>query len=125
MRYLAPYVVLRKELLNGGRGLGEKQLMASIRKLLRAVEVDEEWYCSKYPDVKKAIDNGDFKSARHHFAVEGYFEGRLPFEHEVDEDWYLQNYADVVECVEAGEFECGKQHYLRHGYKEGRMPGSL
>ena len=66
-----------------------KDLLEITRLFLRGVAVDEEWYLKEYPDVGEAISDGQFKSAKHHFVENGYFEGRRPHAFEVDEEWYL------------------------------------
>ena len=90
--------------------------------LLRGVVVDEAWYLKEYPDVADAIRDGEFKSARHHFIENGYFEGRRPCAFEVDADWYLQRYPDVADSVSAGTIASAEEHFLRDGYGEGRLP---
>lgn len=92
------------------------------RLLLRGVSVDEAWYLREYPDVADAIRGGEFKSARHHFIENGYFEGRRPCAFEVDADWYLQHYPDVADSVSAGTIASAEEHFLRDGYGEGRLP---
>ena len=81
----ATLLVLHRDLQD--IGLDDEQIVLIIKKLLRAVPVDEEWYLRTYPDVAVGIENGNTKSAKHHFVTDGYFEGRLPFEHEIDEEW--------------------------------------
>jgi hypothetical protein len=94
-----------------------------IRMLLRFVEVDEEWYRREYDDVVAEIGEGKtYRSAKHHFVEEGYFEGRLPQPPAVDAEWYMKQYADVAEGVRNGAFTSALQHYMEHGYSEGRMP---
>jgi hypothetical protein len=44
-----------------------------------AIDVDEPWYVSEYQDVRDAVNNGFFPSARDHFLEAGYREGRMPF----------------------------------------------
>ena len=110
MRYLQPYSVLHRDLQD--IGLDDEQIVLIIKKLLRAVPVDEEWYLRTYPDVAVGIENGNTKSAKHHFVTDGYFEGRLPFEHEIDEEWYSTTYPDV-----AAHYESAKRHYMEYGYR--------
>jgi len=50
-----------------------------IRQFLVAVDVDEAWYISRSPGLVTVISDGGFNSARHHYVVHGYFEGRRPF----------------------------------------------
>src|SRR5213076_1156110 len=49
----------------------------ALRRFLPLVRFDEELYLRLYPDVKQAIDTGALTSARDHFVVHGYFEGRV------------------------------------------------
>src|SRR5271155_5133479 len=58
--------------------LSRENLEWLIKVLLRAVEIDENWYRTTYPDVDVAIKQGAYKSAKHHFVEDGYFEGRRP-----------------------------------------------
>ena len=66
-----------------------KVLLQMIRHLLVAVPVDEPWYQDHYPDVTAAIEDGRLRSAADHFARDGYFEGRWPFDMPVDESGTL------------------------------------
>jgi hypothetical protein len=119
MRYMIPFNILLRDLKQ--EGLTEEQATSVIQKLLQAVQVDEEWYCKQYADVASAIASGQRASATAHFIVEGYAEGRLPFEHQVDEVWYLKAYPDVAESVERGVIASPTQHYNIHGYQTGRL----
>lgn len=93
-----------------------------IKLLLRGVTIDEKWYLREYPDVADAIRDGAFRSARHHFIENGYFEGRRPCRFEVDAEWYLQQYPDVADGVSAGTITSAEEHFQRDGYAEGRRP---
>jgi hypothetical protein len=97
-------------------------LLEITKLFLRGVAVDEKWYLNEYPDVADAIRNGAFRSARHHFIENGYFEGRRPGVFEVDAEWYLQHYPDVADGVSAGTITSAEEHFLRDGYGEGRLP---
>jgi hypothetical protein len=128
MRYLPPFDRL-KEFLQISTVKGELRVAASyddfvtmIKLLLSGSTVDEEWYLERYPDVADAINAGMFRSAKHHFVENGYFEGRFPTEPVVDEVWYLQRYPDVAQSVEQGHFSSALRHFIEDGYKEGRMP---
>src|SRR5438132_283751 len=93
-----------------------------IKLLLRAVEVDEEWYRREDKDIAAAIDAKKISSAKEHFVEDGYFEGRLPRPHQVDESWYIRHYDDVAEGLRSGNFESALRHFEEHGYREGRLP---
>jgi hypothetical protein len=99
-----------------------KDLLEITCLFLRGVAVDEEWYLKEYPDVAEAISDAQFKSAKHHFVENGYFEGRRPHAFEVDEEWYLVTYPDVADGVEAGHITSAHDHFLSNGYAEGRLP---
>ena len=74
------------------------------------------------PGCGHAIKAGTFKSAKHHFVENGYFEGRLPAEFHVDEAWYLTAYPDVADGIGTGEILSATEHFLTNGYAEGRLP---
>ncbi len=96
-----------------------KQLIAT---LLNAIDVDEDWYLARNPDIAEGVRNGVVKSGKDHFIHNGYFEGRMPFPITVDEDWYLAENPAVAEAIRAGTMASGQQHFEEHGYKEGRRP---
>lgn len=84
--------------------------------------VDEEWYLSRYPDVKAKIKPGQPQAATKHFYEFGYREGRVPRDHRVDEAWYLAKYPDVAEAVRSGRVKSAYDHFMENGYREGRKP---
>jgi|SRR5579863_9360572 len=96
-----------------------EKLCTIIRVFLELMEVDEEWYSATYPDAKKEIADGVFSSAKEHFMLRGYFEGRLARNVEIDEAWYYDAYADVEEKFKAGG-PSAQEHYIKQGYNEGR-----
>jgi hypothetical protein len=102
--------------------LKRDQFEKLIKILLRAIDIDEKWYRATYPDVDAAINKGTYKSAKHHFIADGYFEGRRPGKVFVDEDWYKQAYPDISEAVEFGEFASCQEHFDQFGEAEGRFP---
>ncbi len=102
--------------------LSEANLTTLIKSLLRGISVDEAWYRRTYPDVEQAIKDGTFRSAKHHFVEEGYFEGRRPGAVVVDEHWYMSTYQDVAEGIEAGDLASCQEHFEMHGEAEGRLP---
>ena len=128
MNYLPPFEEI-KTFLNFAAVNGEltvsapyTQFTTLIRSLLQAIEVDEAWYLSEYPDVAEAIRKGVVKSAREHFLNDGYFEGRIPFLIAVDEAWYLEQNPGVAEYIARGELLSAQQHFNENGYREGRRP---
>jgi hypothetical protein len=125
--YLIPYARLRELLgLSGGDQqsvvLSRDRLEHAVKMLLRAVQVDEDWYLRQHPDVSEAVAKGAFRSAKHHFIESGYFEGRKPARVLVDEEWYGRAYPDVSESVEFGELGSCQEHFDRYGESEGRLP---
>ncbi len=128
MRYLQPFSSLNEHLVLSSEDgkpwvkISYDNFEAMVRKLLNAVDVDEDWYRRSYPDVDQAIREGVIKSAHEHFLASGYFEGRLPGEIEVDEEWYFTTYPDIASAAKAGEVGSAKQHFLTYGYAEGRQP---
>jgi hypothetical protein len=102
--------------------LSSDRIQEAVRMLLRAVQVDEDWYQKQYPDVRDAIAKGVFRSGKHHFVESGYFEGRKPSRVVVDEEWYSRAYPDVGESIEFGEMSSCQEHFDRYGESEGRLP---
>jgi hypothetical protein len=128
MKYLPPFSVIEKKVasINEGcrneNGTTNDDLIDLIKHFLRAIPVDEIWYCKSYPDVAEAIAKKVHRSATEHFVEHGYFEGRQPYEPEVDEIWYVETNPDVKAGVEAGLIKSPKAHFIEHGYDEGRLP---
>jgi hypothetical protein len=89
---------------------------------LDRVKVDEGWYLSTYPDVRKALTDGVVPNARTHWVKFGYYEHRMPFRIEVDEPWYLTAYPDIERAVKRRDVLSGQDHFERFGYREGRLP---
>ena len=108
MKYLPPFEVL-KSLLTISNIKGElmvscpyENIVQMLRQVIIGVEVDEQWYLERYPDIAEAIANGQVQSARLHFVNDGYFEGRMPFPIHVDERYYLsQNRESPSTCGKA------------------------
>lgn len=96
-----------------------------LRTALRGIQVDEVWYRRVYPDVDAAIKDGTYKSAKHHFVENGYFEGRRPSPIVVDEQWYKTAYPDIAEGIELGDIRSAQSHFEDHGYDEGRFPSDV
>lgn len=93
-----------------------------IRSIVSKIQVDEEWYLQRYPDILDAIENGRIASARMHYERHGYFENRMPYPIKVDAVWYLEQYSDVAEGIERGEFSSAQAHFDDVGFAEGRFP---
>jgi hypothetical protein len=128
MPHLIPFSVISHSInlgsppYNGEQRIPVTDFLNAVRTVIRAVPVDELWYCETYPDVRQAIEAGDITSAQQHFVENGYFEGRRPGPSKVDERWYLATYPDVEEGIEAGDFASAHDHFDRHGCREGRVP---
>jgi hypothetical protein len=131
VKYLPPFETLKSYVtISNVKGelkvsCSYENLVQILRQLIIGIEVDEEWYLGRYPDIAGAIDEGTVKSARLHFVNDGYFEGRLPSPIHVDERYYLSQNADVVEFVRKGQLKSGQQHFEENGYSEGRLPFGL
>jgi hypothetical protein len=128
MTYVAPFASLKQKYKITATSDGDRvnllyrDFQEVVRAILRGVDVDEEWYFREYPDVRQAVDSGIFKSAKHHFLQNGYFEGRRPAHCEVDEEWYLLTYPDVSTAIEARSVLSAADHFHAAGYDEGRLP---
>ena len=130
-RYIPPFALVKphfKMAASKGKiiaSIDYDDLQATIRLLLRGVEVDETWYLATYPDIAEAITRGAVSSAKAHFIENGYFEGRLPFPLEVDEQWYCSAYPDIGVAIDRGDFESAASHFREFGYLEGRLPTAI
>lgn len=130
MSYLPPFSHIKPKMRVGAaKGIQRVQMdyedfLNFIKLFLRSVKVDETWYLEQNPDVVEAIDQGAYRSGKHHFVEDGYFEGRTPCEFEVDEDWYMRTYPDVAEGLKQGALGSAQEHFLSHGYTEGRLPSA-
>jgi hypothetical protein len=128
MTYVAPLAFLKRRYkISAATDIDRvvfsyRDFLDILRALLRGVTVDENWYLREYPDVHEAVRAGLFKSAKHHFVQNGYFEGRKPGHCEVDEDWYLLTYPDVSSAIDAKLLASATEHFHVSGYEEGRLP---
>lgn len=86
------------------------------------IDLDEAWYCGRYPDVDEAIKDGVLAGARQHYRDSGYFEHRMPFAIAVDERWYLAQYDDVSATLSRKLYVSAQGHFEEVGFKEGRLP---
>ena len=131
MKYVPPYESLRDHLkMTMIRGtptpnMTYDDIKKLISRLLWMVEVDEEWYLIRNPDIAEAVREGRAKSGRDHFVNNGYFEGRQPFPMTVDEEWYLSENPAVADAISEGRMQSAQQHFEQHGYREGRLPYPL
>jgi hypothetical protein len=131
LKYLPPFEVLKSYItISNVKGelmvsCSYENLIQLLRQVIVGVEVNEQWYLNRYPDIAEAIEAGTVKSARLHFVNDGYFEGRLPFPIQVDERYYLAQNSGVADYVRKGMLESGQQHFDENGYVEGRLPFGL
>ena len=131
LKYLPPFDALKSHLtISNVKGelmvsCSYENLVKLLRQVIIGVEVDEQWYLERYPDIAEAISQGVVRSPRVHFVNDGYFEGRLPFPIVVDERYYLAENTGVAEYVRKGMLESGQQHFEENGYTEGRLPFRL
>src|SRR5438067_7275402 len=118
MSYLPPFAFIKQKYKISGAADRDRvtvlyrDLLDVVKLFLRGVAVDETWYLAQYPDVSEAINAGMFKSARHHFIENGYFEGRRPHQFDVDEEWYLTNYPDVADGILTGKIVSATEHFF-------------
>ncbi len=100
----------------------KQHLSRVLQPHIERIKLDEAWYLSQYPDVREAIERGDFASASEHYINVGYYEHRMPRHILVEEAWYLEQYADVREAVANNVFASGQAHFAIAGFREGRFP---
>ena len=130
MAVLISYKVLLDRFPNilepsGSNVRAKEDFLELVRLMLALVEVNDQWYREKYPDVSDAVDAGEYRSTRQHFIDHGYFEWRLPGRLTIDEAWYVNEYEDVQIGIENGEIASAEEHFNLHGYAEGRLPVKL
>ena len=86
---------------------------------------NETLYLAVNPDVAAAIARKEFVSARQHYELAGFAEGRKGAS--IPSDWneagYLKAQPDVAVAVAEGRFISGYHHYLVAGRAEGRRGG--
>jgi hypothetical protein len=129
--YIPPFDLLRRSVeISTVRGelrvsLSYDDFIQLIRRMISGVEVDEVWYRQQYEDIGRAIEEGQFTSAKKHFVDDGYFEGRLPFAMTVDDAYYQRENPDVADSVRKGVVASTQTHFDEDGYREGRLPFEL
>ena len=86
-----------------------------------SVYFDPAWYLAQYPDVARAITNGTWRSALHH-----YLTNASPTEFDplpaFSERYYLARNPDLATVVQDGQIRNGYAHFLRYGISEARSP---
>ena len=97
-------------------------LVTILTEMLQASAFDEEWYLEQYPDVARAVESGEISSAREHYILFGYFEGRLPGLNGFDAEAYCSIYPDLEYILLGPKPEVTAQtHFVEYGYHEGRF----
>ena len=77
---------------------------------------DEETYLDLNPDVRSAVEAGQFISAMEHYELCGRFENRTGIPPlNFDEAYYLENNLDVKAQVSANIIPSGAHHYITMG----------
>ncbi len=95
---------------------------ALIRAAFAGAAFDAAWYRATYPDVERAIGQGQVPDELSHFAGFGYFENRKPRPFDVDAPWYEATYQDVGLAIRAGQVKDARSHFNTSGYFEPRAP---
>jgi hypothetical protein len=108
--------------LDGEVRMSREEVGRLLSVALASVNVDEAWYLTQVPDLRRDIQRGKFRSVAHHYYMHGYLEGRLPEKPTVNEKFYLEENEDVAAGVKAGKFKTGFEHFVKNGYFEGRSP---
>lgn len=111
------------------------QFMSALRDMLggrhSVLDFDEARYLSDYPDVRAAVERGDFLCGYEHFCLHGRSEGRwhkagaLPvgFNQTLPADFHWLSYLLAnIELLTAGVCTEGMaiSHFVTHGIREGR-----
>jgi len=86
------------------------------------VDLDEEWYLGRYPDVAEAVSGGVLRGALDHYCHSGYFEHRMPYFIKVNTEWYLSENPDVEGAIRHEIYKSAQEHFEETGYREGRHP---
>ena len=108
---------------SGYSTLKTHELEELLAAYLSSVAVDEAWYLSQYPDIKKAQEAGTLgMTPADHYRRRGYLEGRLPSLPDVDEKAYRARYPDVAKDIAAGAWPNALTHFINSGYQEARDP---
>jgi hypothetical protein len=119
------YLVIKRQIeaLNALSDFEKRTILRiSVLASIEAVNFNEDWYISAYPDVADAVKRSKFNSGLDHFRLRGYFESRLPADFAVDESFYLTQYPDIRRAIDFGAIMSVKTHFFTRGYKEGRIP---
>jgi hypothetical protein len=125
-RVILDAIGLTRERLNAGPGIKVPVPASLLKELLvmaaSSQPFDEDFYLDTYPDIRKAMDEGQISSARTHFVEQGFLEGRFGSKPDVDEGHYKLTYPDVAAAINAGSVSSALEHYIRAGAFESRNP---
>ncbi len=93
-----------------------------LRYLASESDFDEYFYLEAYPDVRKAVRSGEFKSGHDHYKIFGVIEGRLPSLDSFDHKKYLEMNDDVAAfaAVSRNKKRAAIEHFVEFGFAEGR-----
>lgn len=83
-------------------------------------EFDESDYLAAYPDVARAVLNGEILSGRQHYLSFGRAEGRASYR--FDLVWYGATYPSAREEVRSGKAKSLKHHYETLGRRNNYLP---
>jgi GT2 family glycosyltransferase len=86
-----------------------------------SIYFDADWYRYRYPAVDRAIREGSWLCALHHYACNSLpadFDPLCQF----SERFYRDNNPDIQPALAAGTLRSGYQHFLFHGVFELRAP---
>ena len=86
-----------------------------------SVYFDPIWYLQQYPIVAKAIEQGEWQCALHHYLCNDTPDMFDPLP-EFSEIYYLTRYPDIAGAVETKDRRNGYDHFLSHGVLEQRSP---
>jgi len=89
------------------------------RSITKSIDIyliffNEEYYLSRYRDVREAVSTGRIPSGRYHYEKFGFHEGRDGFE--FDEVWYASEYEGVTNEIAHGNFFDYRHHYVTIGF---------
>jgi O-antigen biosynthesis protein len=98
-----------------------RRIAARRSEVRTSVYFDPIWYLQQYPNVAKAIEQGEWQCALHHYLCNDTPAAFDPLA-EFSETDYLTRYPDIAGAVETKERRNGYDHFLSHGVLEQRSP---
>ena len=100
-----------------------RQLPAERQEHPTTLYFDPHWYRETYPDAAKAIQEGRWHSALHHYLTNDAPTAFDPLPMFSERD-YSARYPDIAAAIEAGRLRNGYAHFLASGAKELRTPSA-